>query len=159
MKALVLYDSVFGNTEKVAQAIGAALGPPEEVSVLRVADARPEQLSGLDVLVVGSPTRGFRPMPSVSTFIKGLPAGALQGVRTAAFDTRIATEDAGSAVPRFFVRLFGWAAPRIAKRLAQQGGSQAVAPEGFYVLGSEGPLREGELDRAAEWAREIALAD
>ena len=158
MKALVIYDSVFGNTEKVAQAIGAALGSAEEVEVRRVSDARPEQLVGLDVLVVGSPTRAFRPMPSVSAFLKGLSADALQGVKTAAFDTRISTENAKSAILRFFVSIFGWAAPKIAKALAQKGGRQAVAPEGFYVLGSEGPLREGELERAAAWARRIVAA-
>jgi len=156
MKALVVYDSVFGNTEKVAQAIGAALGAPEEVSVVRVADVRPEQLAGLDVLVVGSPTRAFRPMPSVSAFIKGLRPDALRGVRTAAFDTRISLEDAKPACVRAMVRLFGWAAEPIAKGLARKGGAPAVAPEGFCVVGSEGPLREGELERAAEWARGIA---
>jgi len=155
MKALVIYESVFGNTEKVAQAIGAALGSPEEVPVIRVADARPEQLAGLDVLVVGSPTRAFRPMPSVSGFIKGLPTNALQGVRTAAFDTRISPADVNSAILGFFVRIFGWAAEKIDKALVRKGGQQAAAPEGFYVLGSEGPLRDGELERAGEWAKGI----
>jgi flavodoxin I len=159
MKALVIYDSVFGNTEKVAQAIGAALGSPEEVEVIRIADARPEQLVGLDVLVVGSPTRAFRPMPSVSGFIKRMPSDALQGVRTVAFDTRISLEDAKPAFLRTMMRLFGWAANPIARGLARKGGVQAVAPEGFDVLGSEGPLREGELERAAEWARRIVAAD
>lgn len=158
MKALVIYDSVFGNTEKVAQAIGAALGTLEDVSVVRIGYAEPEQLAGLDVLVVGSPTRAFRPMPAVSSFIKGLPADALQGVRTAAFDTRVSPEDANSRILAFFVRLFGWAAEKIDKALTQKGGRQAVAPEGFYVLGSEGPLRDGELERAGAWARRIAAA-
>jgi len=158
MKALVIYDSVFGNTEKVAQAIGAALGTPAEASVVRIGDASLGQLAGIDVLVVGSPTRAFRPMPAVSGFIKGLPAGALQGVRIAAFDTRISPEDANSAILRFFVSIFGWAAEKIDKALTRKGGRQAVAPEGFYVLGSEGPLRAGELERAGEWARRIAAA-
>lgn len=158
MKALVIYDSVFGNTEKVARAIGDALATRGETQVVRVTDARPEQLAGLDVLVVGSPTRAFRPMPSVSAFIKGLPDGALQGVRSVAFDTRVSPEDAKSAVLGFFVRLFGWAAEKIDKALTGKGGRQAVAPEGFYVLGSEGPLREGELERAADWARQIVAA-
>lgn len=158
MKALVIYESVFGNTEKVAQAIGAGLGAPEEVSVVRIGDARPEQVAGLDVLVVGSPTRAFRPMPSVSAFIKGLPSGALQGVRTAAFDTRISPADVNSAILGFFVRIFGWAAEKIDKALARKGGRQAAAPEGFYVLGSEGPLRDGELERATAWGRRIAEA-
>lgn len=158
MKALVVYDSVFGNTEKVAQAIGAALGSPDEVEVRRVSDATVAQLAGVNVLVVGSPTRAFRPMPSVNGYLKGIPAGSLQGVRVAAFDTRIAAEDTNSALLRFLVPRFGWAAEKIARGLTRKGGDQAAEPEGFYVTGSEGPLKEGELERAAEWAKGIVAA-
>jgi flavodoxin len=61
MKALVVYDSVFGNTEQIAQAIGKALGSQAEVNILRVSNVKPEQLTGLKFLIVGSPTRQFRP--------------------------------------------------------------------------------------------------
>jgi len=65
MKALVVYDSFFGNTEKIAQTIGNALGAPADVEVLRVGNVKPEQLTGLGLLVVGSPTRAFRPTPAI----------------------------------------------------------------------------------------------
>jgi len=156
MKALVVYDSVFGNTEQVAQAIGEALGAHGDAQVLRAADARPEQVTGMDVVVVGSPTRAFRPMPTVSGFVKSVPAGGLQGVRVAAFDTRIAVEQTGPAILRFLVRLFGYAAPSIAKGLQRKGGQLAAEPEGFIVGGTEGPLNEGELDRAREWGARLA---
>ena len=55
----------------------------------------------------------------------------------------------------FFVRLFGYAAKPIADRLQKRGGVLVVPPEGFYVEGTEGPLQEGELERASEWARRI----
>jgi len=61
MKALVVYDSVFGNTEQIAQAIGDALGSSENVPVLKVTDVKLEQLAGSKLLIVGSPTRAFRP--------------------------------------------------------------------------------------------------
>jgi flavodoxin len=57
MKALVVYDSVFGNTEKIAQAIGDALGAQGEVELLRVGDVRPGRWTGCTVLVVGSARR------------------------------------------------------------------------------------------------------
>ena len=60
MKALVVYDSVFGNTEKIAQGIGEALGSPEEVTTVQVKEVSLDRLSGLDILVVGSPTRAFK---------------------------------------------------------------------------------------------------
>ena len=51
MKAWVLYDSVYGNTEKIAQAIAAALGSPEDVTVFRVNSQPPAFPAKLDLLV------------------------------------------------------------------------------------------------------------
>lgn len=155
MKALVVYDSFYGNTEKVAQAIGAALGTPEEVAVRRVGNVDPGDLAGLNLLAVGSPTRAFRPTPAISTFLAGIPAGGLAGVKVAAFDTRLPAEEAPSPILRFLVKLFGYAAPVIAKKLVAKGGTLAIAPEGFFVTGTEGPLKEGELERAADWAKKM----
>ncbi|MEA3377444.1 MAG: flavodoxin family protein [Anaerolineae bacterium] len=159
VKALVVYDSVFGNTEQVAHAIGDALGSPKETETLRVTDAEPEALTKVDVLVVGSPTRGFRATPATKNLLKRIPAGGLRGVRVAAFDTRFAVEEMDSALLKFLVGLFGYAAKPIADRLRRKGGELAVPPEGFIVEGTEGPLREGELERAAEWARQILEAE
>ena len=155
MKALVIYDSFFGNTEKIAQAIGEALSSHGEVQVLKVSNAKPEHLAGLSLLVVGSPTRAFRPSPAISSFLGGIPANGLQGVKVAAFDTGISLQDANSAILSFFVKLFGYAAKPIAAKLAKKGGALAIPPEGFFVKGSEGPLKEGELERAADWAKQI----
>ena len=67
MKTLVIYDSVFGNTEKVALAIAAAL----QTTATPVRQVTAEQVRGLDVLVVGSPTRGFRPTEGISKLLPG----------------------------------------------------------------------------------------
>lgn len=158
MKALVVYDSVFGNTGQIARAIAQALGSPQEVGALLVNEARPEQVQGLDLLVVGSPTRGFRPTPATKNFLKGIPKNSLKGVRVAGFDTRFTMEEIKSSV--FFlpalVRVFGYAAKPIANELQKKGGKLALPPEGFYVQGTEGPLIDGELERAASWARQIS---
>ena len=151
MKALVVYDSVYGNTEKVAQAMATAL----ECEARRVAAVTPEQLTGLDVLIVGSPTQAFQPLKPVKAFLKGIPAGKLNGIKVAAFDTRMDVKKVGNAVLTVFAKLFGYAAEPIGKQLVKKGGTQAVPPEGFLVEGSEGPLQEGELERAAEWAKRV----
>lgn len=156
MKTLIIYDSVFGNTEQVAQAMGEALAPQGDVHVLRVGDVKPEQLTGLDLLVVGSPTRAFSPTPATSRLLRSIPKHGLKGVRVAAFDTRISLEDVDSPILPPMVKIFGYAAKPIADRLQKKGGRLAAAPEGFFVAGTEGPLKEGELKRAAEWARRIA---
>lgn len=158
MKALVVYDSFFGNTEKIAQAIGAALGTAPEVAVLRVGDVTPQHLAELDVLVVGSPTRGFRPSPAIKAWLKGLAPNSLRGIQVAAFDTRFALSDVKSRILPVLVRLFGYAAEPIGARLVKLGGTEALPPEGFIVTDTEGPLKAGELERAGVWAHQIGVA-
>ncbi len=158
MKALVVYDSFYGNTERIAQAIGEALSAPGDVEVLRVSEVRPEQWVGLTLLVVGSPTRAFRPAPSITKLLRAIPENSLKGVKVAAFDTRIATSSIKSSALRFLVNLAGYAAKPIADRLSKKGAELTIAPEGFLVEGTKGPLKAGELDRATDWARRIAAS-
>jgi flavodoxin len=160
VKALVVYDSFLGNTEQIAQAIGYALGSPEEVEILRVGDVKPEQLTGLELLIAGSPTRGFKPTPAIRDLLKSIPRNGLKGVKVAAFDTRFTVEEIESSVfiLRFLVNIFGYAAKPISDRLQKKGGVLIVPPEGFYVDGTEGPLKEGELERVADWTRKVIAA-
>lgn len=151
MKTLVIYDSVFGNTEKIAQAVGNAV----KAEVKKAADVNEKDLEELELLVVGSPTRGFRPIESVSKFLKALPANSFQGVKAAAFDTRIPLESIRSKAFRFIVKKGGYASPLISKELTKNGAIMITAPEGFFVKESEGPLVEGELERAIQWAKLI----
>ncbi len=156
MKALVVYDSEFGNTEIVARAIREVLGSEGKVEVRRVSDVQQEGFDGLDVLVVGSPTQQFNPTKATSSFLKGVPKNGLSGIKVAAFDTRLTVEEIEeTATLAFFVRIFGYAAKPIGDALKKKGGELAIPPEGFLVQGMKGPLVEGELDRAQAWAREI----
>jgi flavodoxin I len=156
MKALVVYDSFFGNTERIARSVASALGTEPDVAARRAGDVDPSALGGLDLLVVGSPTRAFSPSPAVKAFLKRIPSRELQGVKVAAFDTRITAEDSGSAILSFMIKLFGYAANPILRRLASKGGQAIEPPKGFYVAGPKGPLKDGELERASEWACEMA---
>ena len=155
MKVLIIYDSVFGNTEKIAQAIGNSLGSKENVETLRVSDVKLEQLIGLELLIVGSPTRVFKPIKAIMNFLNKIPLNVLKGVKVAAFDTRISTADVNSRLLNILVKLFGYAAKPIAYKLEKKGGSLIIPPEGFFVKDSEGPLKDGELERAADWAKLI----
>lgn len=155
MRNLIVYDSFFGNTEQVATAIGAAVGSEPDVAVCRVTEVDPQQLEGLAYLIVGSPTRAFSPSPAIKAFLKQIPPNQLRGVKVAAFDTRIAVEDTGSRILSFMVKLFGYAAKPMLRRLVKKGGDAAAPAEGFYVEGSEGPLKEGELKRATDWAKRM----
>lgn len=146
MKALIVYDSIYGNTEKIARAIAEAITPSDEVKVLRAGEANPSELASIDLLIVGSPTHAGRPTPAIQDLLNKVPKLSLQGINVAAFDTRIPTK---------LVRVFGYAAGRIAGNLKRKGGTLIASPEGFFVTGSKGPLKEGELERAAGWAKGI----
>jgi len=143
VEALVVYDSQYGNTERIAQAIGEAIGS----QVVRVGDVSPAELKEFDLLIVGSPTHGGWYTPGVKGLLEALPL--LEGFKVAAFDTRTVS---------IWNRLlpFGYAAPRIARKLEGNGGNLLAPPEGFVVLGIEGPLKDGELERAAGWASGLA---
>jgi flavodoxin len=156
MKVLIVYDSVFGNTEKIAQAIGNAFGSQDDVEILRVGDVKPEQVTGMKLLIVGSPTRAFRPTSAITNFLGKIPRNGLEGVKVAAFDTGISMDDMKPTILRIPVRLFGYAAKPISDRLRKKGGELTTPPEGFFVKGVEGPLKEGELERAADWAKQIS---
>jgi flavodoxin I len=146
MKALIVYDSVYGNTEKIARAIAEAIAPSGEVKVVQAGEASPSELESIDLLIVGSPTHGGRPTPPVQDLLNKVPKFSLQGINVAAFDTRITTK---------LVKVFGYAAGRIAGNLKKKGGTLVASPVGFFVAGGQGPLKEGELERAAGWAKAI----
>ncbi len=159
MKAIVAYDSAYGNTGQIARAIGSALGTEQEVETLRVGEVTPQKLEGISVLVVGSPTQKFSPTAATNGLLKRIPSGGLRGVKVAAFDTRFTEAEIERVkILAFFVRIFGYAAEPIADKLRKKGGELAIPPEGFYVGGTEGPLLDGELERAAAWAEQIAAA-
>jgi len=155
MKSLVIYDSVFGNTEKVAQAAGNALASGSTNQVVKVTAANPSLLKGLDLLVVGSPTRAFRPTEGISKFLKALPESALQGIKVAAFDTRMDVKKVDNKLLTFMAKRMGYADGALVKLLEKKGGQLAGTTEGFFVKESEGPLEDGELERAAEWAKKL----
>ena len=146
MKALIIYDSVYGNTEKIAETMAEAIAASGEIKALRAGEANPSELESLDLLIVGSPTHGGRPTAAVQDFLNKVTQQSLKGIKVAAFDTRISKKIVG---------VFGYAAGRIANNLKKKGGVLIASPEGFFVTGGQGPLKEGELERAAAWVKGI----
>lgn len=151
MPSLIIYDSQFGNTEKIAQAIGQALS--SETKVVRPNETNAAELQSAELLVVGSPTQGGRPTKPIQDLINSLPANGLKNIKAGAFDTGISVEDQGW-LGRTAVKFFGYASKRIAALLESKGAS-VIGAETFFVLGKEGPLKDGELERATQWARDI----
>ena len=144
MKVLVIYDSVYGNTEQIAKAIAGAV-PDGAARVLKVTEASMADLAGLDVLIVGGPTQGGRATKAMQEFLDKIAANSLQNVRAAAFDTRLSTK---------WVGIFGYAAGKIAESLKDKGATLIAPPHPFHVTGTKGPLKEGEAEHAANWAKQ-----
>lgn len=154
MNISIVYDSIYGNTAKVAEAIAAELASlGHVVTCMNVRAAQPLS-SATELLIVGSPTRGFVATPAMREYAAGLtPPRAIPG---AAFDTRLVLDSLRSSTLRWCVNVGGYAASRMAAALTEAG--IVVADEdvmGFLVEGLEGPLRQGELARARRWARDL----
>ncbi|HEU5370366.1 MAG TPA: flavodoxin family protein [Ktedonobacterales bacterium] len=145
MKALVVYDSQYGNTEQIAKAIADTLRALGDVQVVRVNPAHPLDLQGVDLLLVGSPTQGWQPTKAMQDLLANLSPDQLRGVAIACFDTRFQK-------PRWMT---GSAARVMANKFRRMSISPILLPESFFVEQTEGPLRTGELSRAATWARTV----
>jgi flavodoxin len=148
MRAIVIFDSKFGNTEKIAQAIARGIGTLGSVRVLSAADPTPAFAERPDLLIVGGPTQSRGMSPALRSVLDAVPQG-LRGVSAATFDTRYRG-------PKL---IMGSAAEAAAKSLGKAGNRIVAAPEGFYV-GRTGPMEQqalegGELERAEAWARTV----
>jgi flavodoxin len=141
MKALVVFDSTFGNTKQIADAIARHLA--QGTRCVSVTHFKESDLAGIGLLVVGSPIIGWNPSERMKRFLETLRPGQLAGIKGAAFDTR---------VKMFFS---GDAAKKISNALRKAGADIVAEPHGFFVRGKEGPLFDEELAAAAYWAQEI----
>ncbi|WP_404867381.1 flavodoxin family protein [Kitasatospora griseola] len=163
MLAVIVYESMYGNTGQVAKAIADGIRttkPDADVRCLPVAEAGTGVVGDADLLVVGGPThmRGMstglsrtlaakagapEESPGLRAWFRSLPDDGA-GVRAAAFDTRVETKHAGAA------------ADGIAARLTRHHYDLTSDPVGFLVEEINGPLRDGELNRAKAWGAELA---
>lgn len=158
--ALVVVESMFGNTRSVADAVAAGLSESVPTTVVDVA-AAPDSVAA-DLLVVGGPTHAFgmsRPGTRATAATQGAgDARSATGIRewtgqldhqqragVAAFDTRIRRRGVPGSAARLALR-----------RLRRLGLEPIDVPQSFWVSGTDGPLLEGELERARDWGRRLA---
>jgi flavodoxin len=142
MNILVVYFSKFGNTQKIAQTVAEELEAAGVVRIVSSDRLAASDLDDVDLVVMGSPTHRMNLPEAVRPVFEKLPKRSLRGARVAAFDTSY-------QMSAFLARFT--AAKKLARQLRKLGGKRIVPPETFYVMGREGPLYEGELNRAKEW--------
>jgi flavodoxin len=146
MNTLVVYFSKFGNTQKVAQAVADTLQSAGTIRMVNSDHLAAADLDGVDLVVMGSPTHRMNLPEAVRPVFESLPKRLLRGTPFAAFDTSYKMSD--------FLSRFT-AAKKLAQKLRKLGGKRIVPPETFHVVEREGPLYEGEIERAQEWAESI----
>lgn len=151
MKIIIVYDSLYGNTEKIAMAIKAGFVTGHEVQTFKAKDINIRNIEEAELLIVGSPTQGGRFTEPIKIFLEKLPAKSLQDVKAATFDTSMHMEGMGSFL-NSITKLFGRASQRIAQEL-EKCGTDVIGTETFIVLGKQGPLKDFEIERAREWAK------
>jgi flavodoxin I len=149
MNALVVYYSEYGNTQQVAEAIAEVFqrgGAARTLSADRLTAA---DLQDVDLVVMGTPTHKMNLPQAVRPVLENLPRGILRGVPIAAFDTSY-------KMSAFLARFT--AAKRVDRKLCTLGGKRLVPPETFHVKEHhEGPLCDGEIERAKSWAESILV--
>jgi menaquinone-dependent protoporphyrinogen IX oxidase len=169
MRALVVFESMFGNTRRVAEAVGAGLSGSFDVAVVEAGSAKPD-VAGLDLIVVGGPTHAWgmsRPMTRTSARDQAARAGTKvvsEGVGVRDWLGAL-NESRGKVAAAAFdtaIRKSGWlpsgsAARGEAARLRGKGYRLIAKPEQFFVTGMNGPLVDGELDRAKAWGAALAV--
>ena len=147
MNTLIVFDSQYGNTERIAQTIADALRAFGQAQAVRVDPVHPLELQGVDLLILGCPTQGFRPTPAMLSFLGTVSNQLLSGLAVACFDTR------------FRGRMWKHsAAQHMAGQLHTMGVEPLVPPESFFVkftTDGKGPLLAGEVERATSWASGI----
>ncbi len=163
-RALVIFESMFGNTRTIAEAVAEGLSSWFVTDLTEVSLAATRIAADVSLVVVGGPTHAFgltrpRTRQDAATQIDEplvSPAGGVRewldaverprsGVGAAAFDTRIDKP-----------RVPGSAARGAEKRLRRLGFRLVAPAESFYVTGTTGPLVPGEVERARQWAEQVA---
>jgi flavodoxin len=144
VKSTVIYASRSGNTRRVAETIADVLRQGGEVDLFAVESA-PAELGDADLVVIGGPTEGHGMTPAMRQYLDGLSATAVAHRPVAAFDTRLAWP----------LVLSGSAAQDIAHGLRAKGAYLVVSPESF-IVDRKPTLKQGELERSAQWARDVA---
>ena len=150
MKSLVIYDSQYGNTRLLAEAITQVLEEYGEVKFVRASDADPDIFTEVDLLAMGGPTIAHGLSAEMKNLLEAVeslvpPVSELHPSRPVAlaFDTRI----------NLPIWLSGSAADKIARVLTRMGCRMLSDPASFIVAGAQGPLAEGEKERAVAWVR------
>jgi flavodoxin len=146
VNALIVCYSEFGNTKKIAEAIAETLGSAGSAHVISMDQLSVSDLTGVDLVVAGTPTHRMNLPEAARPVFETLPRRILRGTPVAAFDT---SYKMSAWLARFT------AARRLLSKFRKLGGKRVVAPETFHVMEKEGPLYDGEIERAREWARLI----
>lgn len=166
MKALVVYESMFGNTEQIARAVATGLSESVDVQLAEVADAPAAPDPEVALIVAGGPTHAFS-MSRENTRADAISKGASEGEQEFGLREWMAALPSGPHTEKMATfdtkiksmrHLPGSAAKSAAKAASRHGYESVSKAESFYVDDVNGPLLDGEVDRARAWGRQLAMS-
>lgn len=149
MNILIVYDTVYGNTEKIAKAIYDNVSKIHVVQLKSVDEVIDKDFKTIDFLIMGSPTHGGWYTDNFKVLFENVDGGLFSNVQTVTFDTSTATEDNRSLYNKL-TKMFGNASVRLANQL-KSNGAKVIDTKIFIVEDREGPLRKKEIEHAVEW--------
>ena len=149
MKGLVIYDSSYGNTKKIAETIEETLKDSGmEVDLFSIKNVKKLNAKDYNFLVLGSPTRFGTMSFAIRFFFGKVKSEEWMNKPFAAFDTEN---------PENMEKKEWSAAEKIAERLRDKKMNQLLPVLKAAVLGQKGPLKEGEIERTKDYARDLAI--
>jgi flavodoxin len=143
MNVLIVYLSFYGNTANIAEKIAEAIG--ENATVRFIEDVSNREIAEADLVILGSPTHKYYEPSDMREFLDGLPEESIRGKYFCVFDTRFNQP----------ISKQGSAALEISRRIKRRGGILFFPTESFFVEEREGPLEDGQEEKAEKWGHSI----
>lgn len=158
VKVWIVYDSFFGNTEKVAKKLAQTLRGKHDVTTTKVTALQADDTRKVfdsELLIIGSPTRVFQPTKAIKAFIKRIDFENKHDLKVLVFDTRMDIAKVNNKLLAFWEKRQGSAVATMQKLVEKRKGSLLGPPMSFYVMDSEGPLEDQELEKGVAWVSGI----
>ena len=160
MKAIVVYESLWGNTAAIARAIAEGIGP--DARALSTAEATAAEIAGADLIVAGAPVHAFSLPSEQSRKNAGGGKPPAPDLSHPPMRAWLGTVPPGKGLSAAFETAFKWspsgATSRIMQGMERAGYRSIAKARRFLVTGGAGPLRDGEVEKARAWRAELARA-
>ena len=148
MKKLVVYDSLYGNTEKIALNIAKLL----KCKAIKVSELNNFDIKQIDLLIIGSPTHAGSSTQNIKNFMNRYDD--LSHLKFGCFSTGVIKEDK-NVFFKTLISILGYASKKMSKTMKNKGAKEILKPIDFFVRDKEGPLIKESINSSEKWIQNI----